>query len=123
VIVGAGSRGFTVRALDRRLAATAELTFVDRHDHTGYSALRAEVLGGRARPAARRSSGSGQRSPKPRTVYCRRRVHGVGASRARQGVVPRSAPAASPAGAGVDSLDVLEAGPSMLTEFPEVLVR
>ena len=47
VIVGAGFAGFhCARALDRRLGSTAELVLVNPVDHTVYSALLPEVVGG-----------------------------------------------------------------------------
>ena len=47
VIVGAGFAGFhCARALDRRLGSSADLTLVNPVDHTVYSALLPEIVGG-----------------------------------------------------------------------------
>jgi NADH dehydrogenase len=47
VIIGAGFAGFhCARALDRRLAATADLVLVNPVDHMVYTALLPDVVGG-----------------------------------------------------------------------------
>jgi NADH:ubiquinone reductase (H+-translocating) len=53
VIVGAGFAGFhCARVLDRRLAASAEVVLLNPSDHTVYSALLPDVVGGVLDPAS-----------------------------------------------------------------------